>query len=159
MKAQSQKICHLLALVEQQQEAIKKLPSPCSPPREPKASTSCSESQLDVIWEEIFNLILGTVNIRQGTAVVSHNTTIVTPVINKASFQDKLAEEANYTPSCQPRHVKFGDMIEGGLTFTPHNFPEEVVLPPRPMLQSHPDEIGLHAAAHEFRKKNEGTKD
>ena len=90
--------------------------------------------------------------------MVSHNTTIVTPVINKASFEDMLAEEANYTPSCQPKHVIFVDMIEGSLTSTPHNLPEMVALPPRPMLQRHQDEIGLHAAAHEF-KKNEGAKD
>ena len=77
---------------------------------------------------------------------------ITTAVINKASFEDMLLEEANYTPSCQPRNVKFADMIEGGLTSTPCNLPEEVALPPRPMLQSHPDEIGLHVAAHEFRK-------
>ena len=65
------------------------------------------------MWEDIFNLILGTVNTRQGTAVASHNTTLATPIIHKALFEDMLAEEANYTPSCQPRHVKFVNTIEG----------------------------------------------
>ena len=63
-----------------------------------------------------------------------------------------LAEKANYTPGHQPRHVKFADIMERGLTSTPHNLPEEVALQTRPMLQSHPDEIRLHTATHEFRK-------
>ena len=42
VKAQSQKIQHLLALVEQHQEAIKKPASPKSPAREPRAMASCS---------------------------------------------------------------------------------------------------------------------
>ena len=84
--------------------------------------------------------------------MASHSTTIATPIINKASFKDMLAEEANYTPGCQLRHVKFEDTIEGDLTSTPCNLLEEVALPPRPMLQSHPDEIGLHMAIHKFRK-------
>ena len=41
-------------------------------------------------------------------------------------------------------------MIAGGLTSTLHNLPEEVALPPRPMLESHPDETWLHSVAHEF---------
>ena len=67
VKAQSQEICQLLALVQEQQEAIKtltELSNPQSPPRTPRASTSCLESWLDVMWKEIFNLILGTVNTR-----------------------------------------------------------------------------------------------
>ena len=59
VKAQSQEIWHLLALMEQQQKAIKKVASPRHPTREPRAMTSCSESQLDTIWDEIFNLIQG----------------------------------------------------------------------------------------------------
>ena len=43
-KAQSQEIRCLLALVEQQQKAIEKLTSPHSPPREPRAVPSCSET-------------------------------------------------------------------------------------------------------------------
>ena len=49
----------------------------------------------------------------------SHSTTIATPIINKASLEDMLAEKANYTPNHQPRHVKFSDMVEGRLTSTP----------------------------------------
>ena len=63
-----------------------------------------------------------------------------------------LAEEENFTPSHQPRHVKFADMMEGGLTSTPHNLQEEVALPAKPTHESHPEEITLHMAAHEFRK-------
>ena len=155
VKAQSQEICHLLALVEEQHVAIKKLSelsSPQSPPRTPGASTSCSESWLDVMWEEMFNLIPGMVNTRRGAAVASYSTTMATPIIDKTSFEDMLAEEANYTPSHQPRHVRFADMMQGGLTSTPSNLPEEVALPPRPVLESYPDKIELHAAAPEFKK-------
>ena len=44
MKALSQEIQHLLALIKQQQEAIKQLASPGSPTREPRTMTSCQES-------------------------------------------------------------------------------------------------------------------
>ena len=64
-----------------------------------------------------------------------------------------LAEEANFTPSHQPRHVKFSGMAEGGFTSsTPHKQQEEVALSPRYIIQSHPEETGLHVAAHKFRK-------
>ena len=59
-----------------------------------------------------------------------------------------LAEEANFTPSYQPRHVKF---VDTALTSMPHN-QEEVALPPKPTFHSHPEEIGLHGDAWEFRK-------
>ena len=55
-----------------------------------------------------------------------------------------LAEEAKFKPSHQPKYVTFVDMMQGGLTSTPCNQPEEVALPPRPVPESHPDEIGLH---------------
>ena len=67
VKVQSQEIRCFLALVQKQQEAIKtltELASPQSPPRSPKTATSSSESRLDVMREEIFNLVLGTVNTR-----------------------------------------------------------------------------------------------
>ena len=44
VKAQSQEIRRLLALVKQQQQAIEKLTSPQNPPRESRAFPSCSES-------------------------------------------------------------------------------------------------------------------
>ena len=47
------------------------------------------------------------------------------------------------------------DMMEGGLTPTPHNLQEEVAVPAKPTCQSHPEEIGLHGAACEFRKIQE----
>ena len=53
VKVQSQEIHCLLALVEEQQEAIKTFSSCQSPPTTPWGSTSCSDSQLDVMWEEI----------------------------------------------------------------------------------------------------------
>ena len=49
VKTQSQEIRHLQALVEDQQKAIEHLSSPKSPPREPRTTSSCSESQLDSI--------------------------------------------------------------------------------------------------------------
>ena len=63
-----------------------------------------------------------------------------------------MAEELNFTPSHQPRHAKFVDTMQGGLTSTPCNQAEDVALPPRPAIESHPDEIWLHMAAREFRK-------
>ena len=68
-------------------------------------------------------------------------------MINKASFEDMLAEETNYTPSHQPRHVKFANTGEGGFTSTPQNLQEEVALPAKQTFQYHPEEIGLHVAA------------
>ena len=56
----------------------------------------------------------------------------VTPMINKESFEDMLAEEANFTPNHQPKHVKFADMVEGGLTSAPHNLWEVVALSSSP---------------------------
>ena len=91
VNAQSQEIQCLLALVEQQQDAIQILTCPKSPPRK---LSSHSESQLDIIWEEMFNLIQGSVNTRQDVAVVSHSL-LSTPMINKDSFEDILPEEAN----------------------------------------------------------------
>ena len=67
-----------------------------------------------------------------------------TPV-NKISFEDMLAEGANFTPSYQSRCVKFMDTVEGGLTSTLCN-QEEVALPIRPIYQSHSEEIGYHVA-------------
>ena len=74
VKAQSQEIRCLSALVKQQQEAIEKLTSPHSPPREPSTVPSCSETQLDAMWEEVFNMVLGTVNTMTGAAVLWDTT-------------------------------------------------------------------------------------
>ena len=113
VKAQSQEIRRLLALVKQQQLAIEKLTNPQNPPWESKAFQSCSEAQTDNMREEIFNFILGTVNTVRH-AVVSHNTTVASvPRISQTSFEDKLAEEANVTPGCQPKHVTFMDTMRG----------------------------------------------
>ena len=136
----------LLVLVEQQQEAIQKLTCPKSLTREP---TSQSESQLDVMWEEIFNLIPGTVNTRWGTAVASHSL-LATPVFNKASFEDIPTEVANFTPSHQSRHVIFADM-----TPTPHYLQAEVAVPAEPTFKSYPEGIGLHTVTCEFQKMQE----
>ena len=58
VKAQSQEIRCLLALVGKQHEAIEKLiTSPHSPPREPRAVSSCSETWLDAMGEEVFNMV------------------------------------------------------------------------------------------------------
>ena len=88
---------------------------------------------------------------------VSHNPTMATaPVINWTSFEDILAEEANFAPSCQPRHVKFSDMTDRDFTSsTPHKQQREVALPQRPIIQKCPEEIGLHMAACKFRKMGE----
>ena len=77
--------------------------------------------------------------------MASHSTTMAFTIRNRASFEDMVAEEVNYIPGHQPRHVKFADTMEGGLTSTPYNKPEEVDLPPMPVSESHPEEIGLHA--------------
>ena len=69
VKAQCQEIQLLSALVKQQQEAIKQLTSPEIPTREQRAMTSHSKCRLDIMRDEIFNLILGTVNTRSCTSV------------------------------------------------------------------------------------------
>ena len=109
VKSQSQEIRRLLALVEQQQLAIEKLTNP----QESREFQSHSESQLDDMREEIFNLVPGTVNTVRGAAV-SHNTTVASaPKISQTSFEDMLAEEANITPGHQPKHVTFMDTMRG----------------------------------------------
>ena len=80
---------------------------------------------------------------------MASNSLTVTPVVNRELFKDMLAEEASFTPSHQPRHVKFADTVQELLTSTPHNF-QEVPLPPMPPFQSQPEEIGLHLATQEF---------
>ena len=101
------------------------------------------------MWEDIFKLRPGMINTRRGTAVASHSLP-ATPAINRASFEDMLAEEANCTLSHQPRHVTFVDMI-GGLTSTPCNLQEEVAKPTKPTYQNHPEKIVLHVAMCELR--------
>ena len=101
-------------------------------------------------------LIPGMVNTMRGAAVSCNTTMTSTPMVNKNSFEDMLAEEANFTPSFQPKHVTFMDTMGGGVTSsTPHRYQEEVVLPSKPTEMSHPEEIGFHVAAHEFRKMQE----
>ena len=80
------------------------------------------------------------------------HSAIVAPIISKALFQDMLAEETNFTPSCHSRHVKFTNTVEGGLTSTLCKLQEEVALPAKPTFQSHPEEIGLYMATCEFQK-------
>ena len=111
VKAQSQEIWHLSVLVIWK-EAIKQLASPKSPTREPMAMMSHSESQLDIMRDEIFNLIQERMNTMWGTAVASNSPT-VTLIVSWEELQDMLAEEANFTPSHQPKCVKFTDMVKG----------------------------------------------
>ena len=48
--------------------------------------------------EEAFNVVPGTVNTMRGAAV-SYNTMMASaPMVNRTSFEDMLAEEANFTP-------------------------------------------------------------
>ena len=127
VKAQSQEIGRLLALVKQQQQAIEKLTSHQNPPRESRAFPSHSEIQLDNMREEIFNLILGTVHTIRGAAVSQNTTMASVPRVSQTFFEDMLAEEANFTPHCQPKHVTFRDTIKWGVTSsTPHRDLEEV---------------------------------
>ena len=156
VRAQSQEIRCLSALVEKQQKAIEQLTSPHSPPRESTAVPSCSETQLDAMRKEVFNMVLGTVNTMRDPAVLWNTTMASVPVVNKNSFEDMLAEEANFTPSSQPKHVTFMNTMGGGVTSsTPHRYQEEMVLPSRPTEQNHPEEVSFHAAAHKFRKMQE----
>ena len=82
---------------------------------------------------------------------MASNSPTVTPVVNTESFEDMLAEEANFTQSHQPRDVKFKDTVQGGLTSTPDDFLEEVALPTKPTFQSHSEETGFHTAAKSFK--------
>ena len=59
-----------------------------------------------------------------------------------------MAEAAHLTSGHQPKHVKFVDMTEGGFassTLLRHQ--EEVALPPKAVVQDHPEEISFHVAA------------
>ena len=108
---------------------------------------------MDAMWEEVFNFILGTVNTMRGVAVSCNTMMTSAPMVNKNSFKDMLAEEANFTPSHQSKYVTFFDMMGGGVkssTLCRHQ--EEAVLPSRPIEQNHPKEISFHVAAHKFRK-------
>ena len=64
-------------------------------------------------------------------------------VVNRGSFKEMPAEEVIFTQSHQPRHVKFVDTAQGGLTSTPQRSQEDVALPSRSILQSHPEETWL----------------
>ena len=151
VRTQSHEIRHLLALAEKQQKVIEWLTSPHSPPREPRAVSSCSETQLDAMWEEVFNMDLGTVNTMRGGAVLQD--TMSAPRVNRTSFEDMLAEEADFTPGHQPKQVTFMDTMGGFFTSsTPNRYQEEVVFPSRPTNQNNPEEISFHAAAHKFKK-------
>ena len=58
-------------------------------------------------------MILGTVNTMRGAAV-SHNTTMASvPMAKQNSFENVLAEEANFTLSHLPKHVPFMDTMRG----------------------------------------------
>ena len=88
VKAQSQEIRCLSALVKQQQEAIEKLTSPHSPPREPVATSSCLQSQIEAMREEAFNVVLRTVNTMQGAVVLQNTTITSSSIVNRTSFED-----------------------------------------------------------------------
>ena len=127
VKSQSQEIRRLLALVEKQQLAIEKLTNPQNSnlPWESRAFQSHSESLLDDMREEIFNLILGMVNTVRGMAV-SHNTTVASaPRISQTSFEDMLVEEANVTPGHQQKHVTCMDTMRG---VSHHLHPENITM-------------------------------
>ena len=66
-----------------------------------------------------------------------------------------LAKEATFTPSHQPKHVKFTDTVQESSTSTQHNLQEEVAMPPKPAFQSHPEETVLHVAAQQSQKMPE----
>ena len=115
VKAQSQEIRHLLALVKQQQEAMEKLTSPHSSPKEPVAISSHPQSRIEAMREEAFNVVLGTVNTMQGAVVLQNTTMTSASIVNRTSFEDMLAEEANFTPSHQPKQSTFMDTMGGRL--------------------------------------------
>ena len=101
--------------------------------------------------DEIFNLILGKVNTRWGSAMALNSPTVA-PILNRESFEEMLAKEVTFTPSHKPRHVKYADTVKGGLTSIPPKPQEEVVLPSKPIFQSHPEETGICTATQEFWK-------
>ena len=123
VKAQSQEIRRLSALVEQQQKAIENLTSPHSPPREPRAVPSCSETWLDAMRDEVFSLILGTVNTMRGTALLCNTMITSAPMVNKNSFKDILAKEANFTPSPSQSMLLLWTLWE---RMVPHPHPREI---------------------------------
>ena len=102
--------------------------------------------------EEVFNIILGTVNTMRGTAVL-HNTTMASaPMVNQNFFEDMLAEEANLHWATHQSMLLLWTPWGGVASSTPHRYQEEVVLPSRPTESNHPEEVGFHVATCEFRK-------
>ena len=98
-------------------------------------------------------MVQGIFNTMRGAAVSWDTTMASVPVVNKNSFEDMLAEEVNFTPGHQPKHVTFLEMMGGGVTSSmPHRQQEEVVLPSRPTEQNYPEEVSFHVAACKFRK-------
>ena len=130
--------------------------------KSPKSSQG-NKSSFNMLWnlvrcyeEEVFNMVLGTVNTRRGAAVSCNTIMTSVPVVDKNSFEDMLTEEVNFTASCQPKHCYILDtMGEGVTSSTCHKYQEEVVLPSRPTKNDHPKEIGFYVAAYKFRKMQE----
>ena len=151
VRAQSQEIQCLYVLVKKQQEAIEHLSIPKGPTRHPWTMSSHSKSWFNIMRDEIFNIILRTVNMRQDIAVAS-NSPSVAPIVNRGLFGDMLAEEVTFTPSHQPRCVKSVDTVQGGLISIPRISQEELALPSKSIFQSHREETGLHKATQKFQK-------
>ena len=86
---------------------------------------------------------------------MASNSPVIFPIVNRKLFEDMLAEEVTFTPSHQPRHEKFTDTVQRGLTSIPHNLWKEFTLPFGPTFQSHQEETGLHTAAQKFQKMQE----
>ena len=101
-------------------------------------------------------MVLGTVNTMKAAAVSWDTNMPSAPMVNKNSFEDMVAENANFTPGHQPKHVTFLDTMGMGVTSSmPHRQQEEVVLTSRPTKENHPEEISFHVASCKFKKMQE----
>ena len=101
--------------------------------------------------EEIFNLILSTVNTVRGAAV-SHNTTVASvPGISQTSFEEMLAEKSNVTPGHQQKHVTFMDTMRGcHIIYTLETSRRDSLTIRTSGEKGHPEDVRLHVAACEF---------
>ena len=108
--------------------------------------------QLNEIQNEIFDIILGTVNTRW-SASIAFEVSLGILAINCRSFEDVLTNEPTFPSGHQSCHIIFVDIVWGGLTSTPGNSIKEVTSPIHHAASLHyMESTKFHAAMQEFCK-------
>ena len=83
---------------------------------------------------------------------MASNFLSIAAVVNRGSFENMLAENLTFTPGHQLRHVKFVNMVQGGLTSIPWRSQQEVTLPSKSIFHNNLEVTGLHMAMQELKK-------